>query len=130
MTKINFFGGMMTALAISLTGMSAEADNDKQKMARDAVLKGEIAPLSKLLSIVERTHPGDVLKIEMEHEDVKKWGGTGDGKIYIYEIKVLTQKGNLVKLKYDAKSLKLLTKNGINRREKNDREEQNGENNH
>jgi len=98
------------ALGVLLSG-TAFADSDKQDIAREAMLAGEVAPLSQLLSVVEKTYKGDVLKVELEDEDVRKWGGTGEGKMFIYEIKLLTFDGNLVKLKYDAKSLKLLATN-------------------
>ncbi|PCI38604.1 MAG: hypothetical protein COB46_10945 [Rhodospirillaceae bacterium] len=87
------------------------ADEDKQDMARKAVLAGEVAPLSELLGIVEKDYKGDIVKIELEDEDADEWGGSERGKIFIYEIKILTTDGNLVKLKYDAKTLKLLSSN-------------------
>ena len=96
------------------------ADDDKQDLARQAVLAGEVAPLSKLLSIVEKDYTGDIVKIELEDEDARKWGGSEYGKIYIYEIKILTTDGKLVKLKYDAKTLELLATNDYNRRDKHD----------
>jgi len=98
------------ALGVVFAG-TAFADSDKQDIARQAMLAGEVAPLSQLLSVIEKSYKGDVLKVELEDEDVRKWGGTGDGKMFIYEIKLLTFDGNLVKLKYDAKSLKLLATN-------------------
>jgi uncharacterized membrane protein YkoI len=110
MLNFQIFKFVALAFGVALA-MPAFADNDKQDVAREAMLAGEVAPLSQLLSVVERSYQGDVLKVEMEHEDTKKWGGTGDGKMFIYEIKLLTFDGNLVKLKYDAKSLKLLATN-------------------
>lgn len=89
-------------------------------MARRAVLAGEVAPLSELLSIVEKDYKGDIVKIELEAEDARKWGGSKKRKIFIYEIKVLTLDGNLVKLKYDAKTLKLLATNDYDRHDEKD----------
>jgi len=109
-----------TVALVLVIALPAWADNDKQDMARRAMLAGEVAPLSELLAVVEQNYQGDVLKVELEDEDADKWGGTGDGKIFIYEIKILTVRGNLVKLKYDAKSLKLLATNDYDRQNRYD----------
>lgn len=90
----------------------ALADDDDQERARQAMLSGDVAPLSKLLAIVEATYEGEVLKVELEDEKARKWGRPEGEDFFIYEIKILTPTGNLVKLKYDAKSLELLKAEG------------------
>jgi len=103
-----------TAILLMVVAFSAPvlADGDDQKRARAAMLSGEVAPLSELLAIVEAAYEGEVLKVELEDEDAKKWGRPKGDDLFIYEIKVLTPSGKLVKLKYDAKSLELLKAEG------------------
>ena len=61
-----------------------------------------VAPLRSLLAQVHETYPGQVLEVELEREEY------GKGDIWIYEIKLLTEKGRVLKLEYDAINLELL----------------------
>lgn len=91
----------------------AQADEDDQDRARRAMLMGEVEPLAKLLSRVEETYQGDIIEVELEEEDDE--GGMYDGEwrtLLLYEIKLLTPQGNLVKLEYDARTLDLLSVDG------------------
>ena len=74
----------------------ARPDHDQ---ARAAVQAGEVLPLRTLLDRLEKSHPGQVLEVELERDD----GG------WIYEIKLLQAGGRLVKLKVDARSGELLS---------------------
>lgn len=114
MFRLNILLSFVIALMLAIA-LPALADEDKQDMARRAVLEGKVAPLSQLLTLVEREHKGDIVKIELENEDARKWGGKKGHRVYIYEIKVLTLAGELIKLKYNAKSFKLLTTNHYDR---------------
>ena len=102
---------LLAGLAFTAPTWADDDERDEQEMVREARLAGEIAPLSKLLSIVESDYKGEILKIELEDEDADKWGRDVNGTFFLYEIKILTADGNLVKLKYDAKTLKLLATN-------------------
>ncbi|MFC1673694.1 PepSY domain-containing protein [Pseudomonadota bacterium] len=104
---------IIPALLVLALSAPTWADALDQERAREAMRAGEVAPLRELLTIVHETYPGDILQTELEGEDVKRWGGTGDGQILIYEIKLLTPQGNLVKLKYDAKTLEELSMAGM-----------------
>lgn len=114
MSKIqSHFTFPLAALMMALTfAVPAYADGDDQSRARQAMLSGNVAPLSDLLKIVEADYEGEILKVELEDEDAGKWGGQRGIDFFIYEIKVLTPSGNLVKLKYDAKTLELLKAEG------------------
>lgn len=84
-----------------LAGGAAAAGNDHDR-ARKAVEAGEVLPLRTILDRVERTHPGQVIDVELEreHEDGReRW---------IYEIKLLRSDGALIKLKVDARDGNLL----------------------
>ncbi len=61
-----------------------------------------VAPLRNLLADVHQAYPGQVLEVELERED------NGKKDIWVYEVKLLTEKGNVLKLEYDATNLELL----------------------
>ena len=62
----------------------------------------EAASLRDLLAVVDKTHQGRILEVEMERENV-------DGKeIWVYEVKLLTRKGKVYELEYNAITLELL----------------------
>ncbi|MBH9579126.1 PepSY domain-containing protein [Inhella proteolytica] len=83
------------ALGLVLLGGSAVAgDRGEAERVRAAVLAGEVLPLPQLLERLQRSHPGQVLEIELER---------GDGR-WIYEIKLLQAGGRLLKLEVEAKS--------------------------
>ncbi len=62
----------------------------------------EIASPRDLLAVVDKTHQGRILEVEMEREDV------GGIEIWVYEVKLLTPKGKVYELEYNAITLELL----------------------
>ncbi|HMN75990.1 MAG TPA: PepSY domain-containing protein [Burkholderiaceae bacterium] len=92
------------ALGLALTaawaggGHDHDHDHDHDR-ARAAVQAGEILPLPTLLEQLQRTHPGQVLALELDREDDGRW---------IYEIKLLRADGRLVKLDVDARTAQVL----------------------
>lgn len=71
------------------------SDHDR---ARTALAAGEIMPLRQLLEQVEKNYPGQVIEVELEHDD-QRW---------VYEIKLLRTGGAMTKLKLDAKNGSLI----------------------
>lgn len=65
-----------------------------------------LAPLRSLLAQVHEVYPGQVLEVELEREDY------GKGDVWVYEVKLLTEKGSVLKLDYDAINLELLKLKG------------------
>jgi hypothetical protein len=61
-----------------------------------------VAPLRSLLAQVHEAYPGQVLEVELERDDY------GKGDVWVYELKLLTEKGRVLKLEYDAVNLELL----------------------
>ncbi|MES9830256.1 MAG: PepSY domain-containing protein [Candidatus Thiodiazotropha sp.] len=61
-----------------------------------------VAPLRSLLAQVHKTYPGHILEVELEREEY------GKRDVLIYEVKLLTKKGSVLKLEYDAINLELL----------------------
>lgn len=70
----------------------ADGDGRDHERARAAVQAGEVMPLPQLLQKLQRSHPGQVLELELEREDGR----------WVYEVKLLQAKGRLVKLAVDA----------------------------
>lgn len=102
--------GLSVLTAVVLMGgfvASSVADDGDQDRARAALLRGEVEPLHKALSVVEKRLKGDVIEVELEEENV-----FGTGPTLLYEIKVLTPEGHVVKLKVHAKTLEILTVHG------------------
>lgn len=75
----------------TVPGAVAGEPRDHER-ARAAVQAGEVLPLPTLLERVQRTHPGQVLELELEREDGR----------WIYELKLLQAGGQLLKLEVDA----------------------------
>lgn len=83
-----------TLLVIAPAGFARE-DHDAAKKLKEA---GEILPLERVLGQARRDQPGRVVETELEKE----------GRRYLYEIKVVDDRGVVHELKYDAKSGELL----------------------
>ena len=80
-------------LACSLLAAPVWAsDRDDHERAMQAVQSGQVLPLTTVLERLGREHPGQVLEVELER-DFGQW---------IYEIKLLSADGQLLKLKLDA----------------------------
>ena len=96
------FGGRsvlagLVLLCLAMGGASA-GDKDDHDRARAAVLAGEMLPLPALLERLQRSHPGQVLELELERENGR----------WIYEVKLLQSDGQLVKLEVDATTAQVL----------------------
>ncbi len=91
---------LVVALAFTLLGIGpvhARDDSDHDR-ARKAVAAGEVLPLRVIVDRVERDHPGQIMEVELERK----------GNAWLYEIKLLRSGGELVKLKIDASTGKML----------------------
>lgn len=117
------------ALALALVPTSARAgrqgDHDR---ARAAVQAGEVLPLPTLLERLQRTHPGQVLELELEREHERDSRGdpgrdsardaarerdrAGQPGRWIYEVKLLRADGQLLKLEVDAATAQVLRVRG------------------
>ena len=88
---------LFCSLALLLATAPAHADSDQDR-ARAAVQAGQVLPLKTVLERLERDHPGQVLEVELEHDDGR----------WVYEVKLLQAGGRLVKLEVDAGSGEVL----------------------
>ena len=78
----------------------AHDDQDKadQKAASEALARGEILPIVRVLGIATTRVPGDVLKVKLERE---RWG-------FKYEVKVLAKNGRVREVEIDARTGRVL----------------------
>jgi len=74
------------------------SDSRDHERARAAVEAGQVLPLATLLERLRRTHPGQVLELELERDDGR----------WIYEVKLLQANGQLLKLDIDAATAQVL----------------------
>jgi hypothetical protein len=94
------------AIGLAPAAPPAGADEDAREI-RKAVEAGEVVPLQSLLDRLRERFQGRVVKVELEREN------HGEKKRrWVYEIKVLTAEGNVLKLEYDAKTMELIKVRG------------------
>ncbi|MEQ8270153.1 PepSY domain-containing protein [Algiphilus sp.] len=87
------------AAVLSLLWVEApEADEIQQSDIRDRVQSGELVPLRRILDTIEAQYIGDILEVELEHDD----------GFLIYEVELLGPQGQLVEFEFDARDGSLL----------------------
>lgn len=101
---------VLVVVGAVLSPLYAAADADDQDLALEALARGDALPLIELLEKVESLYQGTVLEVELESDEHRVI--SDDGRAMIYEIKILTPQGNLVKLEFAAKTLELLEVDG------------------
>jgi len=84
-------------IAYAVPSVQASGKDDHER-ARAAVKAGEVLPLPVVLERLQRSHPGQVLEIEIER-DQGRW---------IYEIRLMQTDGQLLKLELDAATAQIL----------------------
>ncbi|RJX65056.1 hypothetical protein DZ860_22790 [Vibrio sinensis] len=77
-------------------GPKIEFEEDQDEVYQ-AVKRGYIRPFSEMYAAVERDLKGRIISVELEEDD-DEW---------IYELK-LNHKNNIIKVEYDAQTLKML----------------------
>src|SRR5690349_18335689 len=93
---------LIVVMAASLMGTPAAADGGADR-ARAALRAGQIVSLDRILNSVRRDFAGDIISVELDLED----------RTWVYEVKLLTARGALVKLDYDAGNAVLLRTKGV-----------------
>lgn len=109
----------LSALGLFSSPAAADGDSDHER-ARAAVESGDIVPLALILERVESLYEGSIIEVELEDEEDEGLefddDAMPDGEIFvkgfIYEIKLLTPQGNLLKLKLDARTAALIQVKG------------------
>jgi Predicted membrane protein len=88
----------LLAACVLWMALLAHADESDHERARDAVQSGQALALPVLLERLQRSHPGQVLEIELERDDGR----------WVYEVKLLQPGGQVVKLAIDARTAEVL----------------------
>jgi uncharacterized membrane protein YkoI len=84
---------LCAGLAVSWNAPAAASDDDHVE-ARALLRAGKILPLARILGTVQKRVPGDVIEVDLDHED-RGWE---------YDVKVLTANGRVLKVTVDAKT--------------------------
>lgn len=95
---------LLTALRLLMFAVPVEAGDEYD--IRQPIEAGEVVPLQRLVTQIRQDFGGRILKVELERES-----HAGDLK-WVYEAKILTPDGRVLKLEYDASNLKLLELKG------------------
>ncbi|AWK87711.1 PepSY domain-containing protein [Azospirillum thermophilum] len=90
---------------------AARADREDHDRAREALRAGRILPLEGIVDKAVATFGGTVLDVEIEEHDHDD-DDDPDLPPFVYEIKLLTPGGRIMKLVYDAASGELLAARG------------------
>lgn len=92
--------GLASVTALGIAASAAAGDKKDQRRAaeaeaiRAAVARGEVMALPRILALAQARVPGEVLKVELEHDK---------GRLQ-YEIKVLAGNGRVREVKLDART--------------------------
>ncbi len=83
---------LLLILLLLPSTLSAQGPASNADLARDAVARGEILPLSDILPGLEAEFGGDVLDLELEVED----------RLWVYEFEILTDDAHLIEVEVNA----------------------------
>ena len=100
--------GLVTiSAALVLLAQPLAALGDEQDSARQAYESGQVAGLPLILARVRSAFHGRVLEVELQ-----RMRGGGASAPWIYEVKLLTPQGNVIKLQLNAKTTDILRVKG------------------
>ncbi len=85
--------GLVLAAIVITPALAGHHEKDHERALR-ALEKGEVLPLTKILSIVMPEINGEIVETEFEREDGK----------WIYEIKYISRDGIMMEVEIDAKT--------------------------
>ncbi|MGC9418974.1 MAG: PepSY domain-containing protein [Rhodovulum sp.] len=96
---------LIPAVLVLLLGLAAPAGADRDHgrahdhdRARDALARGEILPLHKILPRLEKRFGGRLLEVELDRED---------GRL-VYEVELITKGGRILEIVVDAATGRVL----------------------
>jgi uncharacterized membrane protein YkoI len=87
-------GALTLGASAGIAGDKKDRKQHEHKVVREALQRGEVLPLVKILAIANKEVPGDVIEVELEDE----------AKALVYEIKILTSTGRVREVKIDART--------------------------
>ncbi|NQE61728.1 PepSY domain-containing protein [Caulobacter sp. RHG1] len=90
---------LLALAAVTVVSASGASADDKKKQsheaARQALLRKEVLPLTRILAIAAQRAPGEVIEVELEE--------AGKGRLK-YDLKILSKNGRVRELELDAKT--------------------------
>lgn len=92
-------GALLAGAFSSVVAGDKKHGKNEHDLVREALRRGEVQPLEKILAIASQQVPGDVIEVELEDER---------GAL-VYEIKILTDTGRVREVKLDARTGKVLS---------------------
>jgi uncharacterized membrane protein YkoI len=99
LSRTPFRSLLVAVLAVSAVAAGgATADEHKKQSheaARQALLRKEVLPLTRILAIAAQRAPGEVIEVELEE--------AGPGRLK-YDLKILARNGRIRELELDAKT--------------------------
>ncbi len=103
MTRRSF---VLSSAAFVLLARPLAVRCDEQDSAREALESGEVVSLGRILARVRAAYAGRVLEAELER-------GRGGGAVaWVYQIKMLTPQGHVIRLMLNAKTAIILAVTG------------------
>jgi uncharacterized membrane protein YkoI len=88
----------LAAFAAAPAFASDKDDKADQRAASEALARGEIMPIGRVLGIATGRVPGDVLKVKLERESFG----------FKYEVKVLARNGRVREVEVDARTGRII----------------------
>lgn len=98
LSRIPFSSLALVAVVATLATTGATAGEHKKQSheaARQALLRKEVLPLTRILAIAAQRAPGEVIEVELEE--------AGKGRLK-YDLKILSKTGRIRELELDAKT--------------------------
>lgn len=99
LTRPPFRKFLIVLVAVSALAAGAAAADEHKKQshegARQALLRKEVLPLTRILAIAAQRAPGEVIEVELEQ---------GDNGRLKYDLKILARTGRIRELELDAKT--------------------------
>jgi len=97
--------GLLAAFAVLSAGQASagdsrhegESDHDQDR-AFEAVQRGEVLPLDKVLAGLGQRHPGELIGVELERREGR----------WVYEVRLIDANGRLIDLDIDAGTGKVM----------------------
>ncbi len=89
---------LLFSLSVGAAAAERKPTDSDQDRARAALEAGRVAPLQSILDKVSEDFAGKMIQVELED----------NGHILFYEVKLLTDDGHVIELRYDARSAALL----------------------
>lgn len=98
---------LLAAAGAAAVPRADDGPEDDHERAREAVRRGEILPLDRLLGRVRRDFRGELLGVELESERHAAFDAP-----LVYEVRLLAEDGTVRELYYDARTGRLLQARG------------------